>query len=273
MKGHVETITQCDPGEQGPETETKDGATFRRERVETTHSGSKEIKYLGVHMNMDLNWDKQIAVMSSTIGMYRHLAIANNLSPQQTALLFNSYLKPKLEYRMQFTKITDEKLRNWDWQLTRTLSEKIENGNHIKGEAIKLCMGLRLPTEYYQETQLIQAMKKLNDDTDMGETTRTRMFWTADEYYKHENATYTQMMQGRRDGMILTINPERNRPIMQEPTVETKWITVEIQGKEHRLPEDHHGIWGNVEERIKAKIFTDGSVHQRKGEPRQAGEQ
>ena len=108
MQGYVETITQVDPGTEGPRVETKDGTIFIRERVEPTHSASKDIKYLGVHMNMDLNWEKQIAVMSSTIGMYRHLAIANNLSPEQTILLFNSYLKPKLEYRMQFANITEK---------------------------------------------------------------------------------------------------------------------------------------------------------------------
>jgi hypothetical protein len=188
--------------------EKKDGAIFERERVEPTPSGSKDIKYLGVYTNMDLNCEKQIAVMSSTIGMYRHLAIANNLSADQTTVLFNSYLRPKLEYRMQFAEIPNEKLRAWDWQLTKTLSEKIEKGNYIKKEAMSLVVGLRLPTEYYQTTQMTQVVKKLNDETDMGETTRTRMMYRKNRNYKHKNAAYTQMLRGNKDDLIVTENPE-----------------------------------------------------------------
>ena len=265
MEGHIETITHVNPGEGGPGGEEKDGATFRRERVNPTHSGSKEIKYLGAHMNMDLNWEKQIAVMSSTIGMYMHLAIANNLSADQTTTLFNSYLRPKLEYRMQFAEIPAERLKAWDWQLTKTLSEKIEKGNYIKKEALSLVVGLRLPTEYYQTTQLTQVVKKLNDETDMGETTRTRMVWRKNRKYKHKNAAYTQMLRGNQEDLIVTENREYKTPIRKDTDTGTRWMKITVGGKTHSLPEDHDGIWGNEQEKITAKIFTDGSRHQRKG--------
>ena len=146
-------------------------------------------------------------------------------------------------------------MKDWDWQITRTLSEKIEDGNYIKKEAIRLCMGLRMPSEYYQETQLVQGMKKLNDNTDMGETTRTRMVWAENKKYKSENAAYTQMMRGRREGMRITANPEFAKPILQDTTTETKWMTITIGGRTRRIPQDHEGIWGNEEEVVQAKNF------------------
>ena len=256
MQQHVETITHVRPeGEEGP-GERKDGAIFWRERVDPTNSGSKQIKYLGIHMNMELDWEKQIAVMSSTIGMYRHLAIANNLSAEQTVILFNNYLKPKLEYRMQFVDLTEAKLKNWSSQLTRTLTQKLTKGNEVKREAIKLCMGLRLPSEYYQETQLTQALKKLNDQTDMGETARTRMVWRSNRKYKHANATYRQMMEAKKRDFFLTENPEYGRPTLQAINENTIWMHIKIGGKTYKVPQDHEGIWGNEEERIEAKIFT-----------------
>ena len=78
-----------------------------------------------------------------------------------------------------------------------TVTEIIK-GTHIKGEAIKLCMGLRTPSEYYHVTQLIQAARKLNDDTDMGESSRTRMIWRSRRQYKHNNATYKLMMEAKK---------------------------------------------------------------------------
>jgi hypothetical protein len=127
--------------EKGPkETHTvveRDGATHTRIKVAPVPANSEKIKYLGIHANMDLTWDKQIAQMNKQVGYHEHLARANGLSAEMTVFLFNNYLKPKLEYRMKFTKITAAKLRKWDSSLTKTVADKVHERVRTKSTAIE----------------------------------------------------------------------------------------------------------------------------------------
>jgi large subunit ribosomal protein L40e len=80
--------------EKGPkETHTvvkRDGATHTRIKVPPIPANSDKIKYLGIHGNMELTWEKQIAQMNKQVGYYKHLARANGLSAEMTVFLFNN---------------------------------------------------------------------------------------------------------------------------------------------------------------------------------------
>ena len=94
--------------------ENKDGTMYTRIVIRPISSTAKEIKYLGIYMNMDLNWDFQISKLNSIIGIHKHIAIANKLTAEMTTFLFNNDLKPKLEYRFQFVDMPNKQLKTYD---------------------------------------------------------------------------------------------------------------------------------------------------------------
>jgi hypothetical protein len=51
------------------------------------------IKYLGIYMNMHLDWTKQVKQMNQTVGWHCHRIRKNRLSPETAAYIINSHLR------------------------------------------------------------------------------------------------------------------------------------------------------------------------------------
>jgi hypothetical protein len=246
--------------EKGPkETHTvvkRDGATHTRIKVPPIPANSDKIKYLGIHGNMELTWEKQIAQMNKQVGYYKHLARANGLSAEMTVFLFNNYLKPKLEYRMKFTKIPASNLRQWDTALTKTVSDKIHEKVQTKSKAIELIMGLQLPSQYYKIQGVVMLERTLNDETQMGKTTRARY----GSKKGPENASHRWNKTANSMSIAIRPNVLHDKELPTELKADTKMRTIHIGGEEWRLPEDHTGTWGHDLETRTIRIYTDGSV-------------
>jgi large subunit ribosomal protein L40e len=246
--------------EEGPkETHTvvqRDGATHTRIKVQPVRADSDKIKYLGIHGNMDLTWDKQIAQMNKQVGYLNHLARANGLSAEMTVFLFNNYLKPKLQYRMKFAKIPAEKLRKWDAALTKTVSDKIHEKIRTKSTAIELIMGLQLPSQYYKIQAVVMLERTLNDETQMGKTTRARY----GSKKGPENASHRWSKTANSMSIAIRPNMSYGKDLPTELKANTKMRTIHIGGEEWNLPEDHTGTWGHDLEKRTIRIYTDGSV-------------
>ena len=95
---------------------------------------SECITYLGVHINLELSWDRVISDLSSMVGWYRHLISANSLSTGAAVYLINHKLGPKLEYRLRFVDVPESKLRQWDESLTiavnNTYNSRVRTQKH-----------------------------------------------------------------------------------------------------------------------------------------------
>ena len=156
----AEIITQIQTGKEHiPKDATihSDGdAKYAKIKVKPIRSDDKRIKYQGVRMNMKFDWSHQILAMNRTVGWFKHIAIDNNLSPSQTVLLFNTYLKPKLEYGMRFSDVPESDTIKWGKELRWVLSNKISLGRPVKAEALKIGMGLEDPHEYYITAQAVE---------------------------------------------------------------------------------------------------------------------
>jgi hypothetical protein len=253
----------------------EDGTTHTKTTIEPMRSDSNNIKYLGVYINMDINWEKQISAMSQLIGMHASIAAANRLTPEMTTFLFNKYLKPKLEYRMQFADIPEKKLKTWDSLIIKTVSDKIGNKNRTRAQAIQLVLGLELPSNYYHITQTIAYERAINEKTDMGKTSRIRMregecslcqleciCKSKKQKEQERNRMKKQRQNAEANGIIMAGNRNWNREIPSKLEEGQRKRRVEIQGQDIELPEDHFGTWGVEMEERTITIATDGSLTQ-----------
>jgi hypothetical protein len=219
-------------------------------------------------MNMDLDWTTQIAKMNSTIGMYRHMARTNDLTAEQTVTLFNTYLRPKLEYRMRFMTIQEDQLKQWDRLLKKEVSDKVYKYRNVKHTALTLVMGYISIEDYYYTTQATEMYRTMNEGSDMGNSTRSRMTDRGNGGEQKTNRIHTQYEQAKERGFILVENSLDNVQVPTEIDEDTEWKKVRINGRVRRLPMDHFGTWGEQEETEKIRAYTDGSLHKRNQEER-----
>jgi len=209
-------------------------------------------------MNMDLDWDQQIAQMNRTVGYHEHLARVNGLTAEMTVFLFNNYLKPKLEYRMKVTKVPKERLEKWNQALMKTVADKIHERVRTKNIAIELTMGLQLPSEYYKIPSTLMLERTLNDETQMGMTTRARFISEKGGY----NASHRWNEIAKKMGLPIERNEMYGKVLPRKLPEDTKMREIHIGKETWRLPEDHTGTWGHEQEKRKVKIYTDGSVQE-----------
>ena len=103
----IHTVAQLteDHASKDIEAISTDSAYHKLTEVKPTPSNSKEIKYLGIWMNMDLTWEEHIKKLRVMVYRTEHIVRANCLDTEQALYLMNISLKPKLEYRMRFANI------------------------------------------------------------------------------------------------------------------------------------------------------------------------
>jgi hypothetical protein len=207
--------------------------------------------------------------------MHVNIANANKLSPEMTTFLFNKYLKPKLEYRMNFMDIPTEKLKEWDILLTSTLSRKIGNRSYTRIQAMQLVLGIELPTNFYQIVQTSALEKAINENTDMGKTSRARLkaeckvceryrlqhSHNSDIYCPHISASIRRQKERALDNNIkLTHKTNWNNQLPDKLAKDQEQRKCNINGVDILLPSDHFGTWGKEEKKISITIATDGSL-------------
>jgi hypothetical protein len=267
-----------------------DGTHYTKYAIQPIPADSMKIKYLGIRMNMDITWEKQIAEMGSMVGLHTSVANANKLTAEMTTFLFNKYLKPKLEYRMQFVEIKKKKLEEWDKLINRTISNKINEKYRTRTEAMQVILGVEWPSDYYKTVQATALERALNDDTDMGQTSRIRMGreeeqetgdWQLSKFqrmmvkinpglrtvYRKEQGADEYKNRVRKQRKIikdLKLEIEKNQKFGQEiPTgvaPGVRWKTTRVRGRQIGLPEDHYGVWGSKENKQTISVATDGSL-------------
>ena len=82
-------------------------------------------KYLGIHINLRLDWDKQISVSNRTFYMYAGYLNRKCFTASQTAEIFNLVVFPAITYRMGVTTFPKEMLSKWDRKVTKVMEKKL----------------------------------------------------------------------------------------------------------------------------------------------------
>ena len=94
------------------------------------HLNSNEsYKYLGIHINLDLNWTKQQIIIKDNL--IRHLNHLKNrcYTTTQIITIINKVIIPSVEYRLNIIKFSDKYLNNLDWIISNFIYNKLK----IKG--------------------------------------------------------------------------------------------------------------------------------------------
>ena len=116
--------------------------TSNREGLEPTtimHHGKaiawlkqdESYKYLGVHINLLLDWTKQIEV--SNLSYIRHLAYLRRrcFTASQTAEILNLVVFPAITYRMSVVPFPAHVLKEWDSIARGLMAHKLRTGLHL----------------------------------------------------------------------------------------------------------------------------------------------
>jgi hypothetical protein len=138
----------------------------------------------------------------------------------------------------------------------KTVSDKIHEKVRTKSTAIELIMGLQLPSQYYKIQGVVMLERTLNDETQMGKTTRARY----GSKKGPENASHRWNKTANNMSVAIRPNVLHGKELPTELKANTKMRTIHIGGEEWRLPEDHTGTWGKNLEKRTIRLYTDGSV-------------
>src|SRR3954468_2475731 len=69
---------------------------------------SKQFRYLGLWLSMDLTWSMQIKILNKVVMDWRWRAIFSNIDPAQLKASITEYLLPKMELGLNFVNVTQK---------------------------------------------------------------------------------------------------------------------------------------------------------------------
>jgi hypothetical protein len=117
------------------------GQTYNAVKAQPT---AVHVKYLGIWMNMHLDWTKQVKKMNQMVGWHCHIIRKNKLAPETAAYIVNSHLKPKLEYRMKIIPKEYDVVK-WDRSIHGAVNATINQRVTIKREALRRTLNIQFP--------------------------------------------------------------------------------------------------------------------------------
>src|SRR4051812_40231829 len=69
---------------------------------------SKQIRYLGLWLSMDLNWSRQLEILNKLVMYWRGRAAVAKLDPAQLKISITEYLLPKMDLGLLFANVTQK---------------------------------------------------------------------------------------------------------------------------------------------------------------------
>jgi hypothetical protein len=228
--------------------------------VVVSKPGNESFKYLGVYINIKLDWKYQVGKLNQIVGWYRHIMHNNRMSAEAAKYVINSILRPKLEYRMGIVPLDKKTVQKWDANLQWTMSYKINQreGVIIKRQILETVLGVQFPSSYINQTKISNLQVIANNTGTVGTTTRARL-GQGDPYDSINNQSQTvQKLAKKKYNLSLNENIP-NAQLPKNLSAACKTYPVEIQGVTFHLPREHWGTWGEDQQPMTVEVFTDGS--------------
>lgn len=95
--------------------------------IEVPHIKSIEsYKYLGLHINLHLDWEKQTQVSNQQFQMYASYLNRKCFTASQTAEIFNLVVFPSITYRMGVVTFENKRISKWDFRVTKIMEKKLK---------------------------------------------------------------------------------------------------------------------------------------------------
>jgi hypothetical protein len=138
------------------------------------------IRYLGVHMNMAMQWSVQESVVTRAVQTFTHLQVAvkHKLLVQQAVELFNIYLIPRIEAGLRYINASDATFEQWDKSVVRAIGMVAKMPIRLNRDAVSSVTGLILPSHHARLVKVSETFIRLNSSDDWARSARVR--WTAD---------------------------------------------------------------------------------------------
>ena len=126
------------------------------------------IRYLGLHLNMDLTWNEQISRMNRTImGMISHLRYGR-ITLLQGAILLRYVIGKKMEIGFRHAIIPDQTLSDWNKYIKDALTRSTHlHLPQLHTSAIMSCMAVLTFDRTYSLDKFMHIMESLNTDTEI----------------------------------------------------------------------------------------------------------
>jgi hypothetical protein len=222
------------------------------------------VMYLGVWISMSLKTTKQNQAISQVIGYHCHLARSHRLRPEQAVTFFNTYLAPKVEYKIRYAKPSAATVRRWDALLTKTMSALSHSHFCFKTESLAVFMGLILPSQLEAVAKVSEAFLRLNGSSEASATGRTRMGSTQSEGPLRNRLTRAGQLAEEVLSWEFSVVDKRHQfrqelsaPVSRQHVTSS---TTFVDQLPCRLVFNHWGTWGASSSRRAVTIFTDGSA-------------
>ncbi len=127
----------------------------------------QSIRYLGVFMNMQLQWTEQSAVVTQAVQSFCGLAIKHRLSVPRAVHLFNVYLIPRIEFGLRYINVTGwlTQFEQWDKSLVRAIGQLCKMPRRLNRGAVTTLTGLILPSTHAQVVRISEAFIRCNSES------------------------------------------------------------------------------------------------------------
>ena len=87
---------------------------------------SESYKYLGVHINLRLDWERQTRASNRTFHMYAGYLNRKCFTASQAAEVFNLVVFPTITYRMGIVTFPPEQVAKWDNKVVKVMERKLK---------------------------------------------------------------------------------------------------------------------------------------------------
>ena len=229
------------------------------------------ITYLGVHMCMDLCWNKQIAAIGSQIGWYCHVALKNRLSVPRAVYFLNVYLIAKIEYGLRYSQTSREQIAAWDKSVVACVCNLAGMPRKVHPSIAALVLNLRLPSQQETAVKVSEAFLRLNDfggslgggsaqlRWDQGLSAEVCPVRSSSNRLVYVNQLCAQL--GWSMKKVPPLNGRRgqwkNCPYVPAGCAAR---TLYLNGKAYQLVFNFHGSFGSTQPSEDVMVFTDGSA-------------
>jgi hypothetical protein len=108
--------------------------------VQTTET----YRYLGIHMNMELDWTSQIQKMNTAVNMLTAKLRHRNITTNQGLLALKQVILPRLESGFRHTPIPTHQLETWDAAIAKAFLISADlTHNNIHGSAVATALNVK----------------------------------------------------------------------------------------------------------------------------------
>ena len=252
------------------------------------------IKYLGLQMNLSLDWSKQISKCNAPVMNIVARLRNKQITLLQGALLIKHYLTPKMDISFRHAEIPLDQIAEWDDKIARAIAQRAEltQMKLHKDSIFTILRCTKLESTYVntQATGVFTTLVSGRMDQDRSMRHEVQRFEAECKHeeegahtpeslrrlHRHSNTdSHLRMILKRlyRDGITIAHNPERRQ---EEKVIDSYGPRRDLDYQHfegHRIPiRNTYDLWGAKFPKADdtyATACTDGSTHT--GKPSGAG--